>query len=49
MRDDRGSTRVMKAPDVISLGTMLVEIMRMNRDEPLGQVGGTFTGPVPER
>jgi len=37
----------MKAPDVISLGTMLVEIMRMNRDEPLGQVGGTFTGPFP--
>jgi sugar/nucleoside kinase (ribokinase family) len=37
----------MTSPGVISLGTMLVEIMRLSRDEPLGQVGGTFAGPFP--
>ena len=36
----------MTAPHVISLGTMLVEIMRVNLDEPLDRPG-TFAGPFP--
>jgi sugar/nucleoside kinase (ribokinase family) len=35
------------SPTVISLGTMLVEIMRVDLDRPLGQVGGAFAGPFP--
>lgn len=33
-------------PQVVSLGNMLVEIMRVNFDEPLSQPGG-FVGPFP--
>ena len=33
-------------PEVISMGNMLVEIMRIQLDEPLNQAG-TFTGPYP--
>lgn len=33
-------------PEVISLGTMLVEVMRTELDEPLGQ-SGSFVGPFP--
>lgn len=33
-------------PEVVSLGTMLVEIMRINLDEPFDQAG-TFAGPFP--
>ena len=36
----------MKQPEVISLGTMLVEIMRIQLDEPFDQIG-TFAGPFP--
>lgn len=36
----------MKLPEVISMGNLLVEIMRVNRDEPLNQ-SGTFVGPFP--
>lgn len=36
----------MKKPEVISMGNMLVEVMRANLDEPLSQPG-TFTGPFP--
>lgn len=36
----------MNLPEVISIGNMLVEIMRVRLDEPLNQVG-TFTGPYP--
>lgn len=36
----------MNTPHVISLGVMLVEIMRINLDEPLDQPG-TFAGPFP--
>jgi sugar/nucleoside kinase (ribokinase family) len=35
-----------KLPEVISMGTLLVEVMRINRDEPLDQ-SGTFAGPFP--
>lgn len=38
----------MKLPEVVSMGTLLVEIMRVKRDEPLDQ-SGTFTGPFPSR
>jgi sugar/nucleoside kinase (ribokinase family) len=37
---------IMKAPEVISIGNMLVEIMRVNLDEPFDQAG-TFVGPFP--
>lgn len=47
MPHDQGSTQLARGPEVISLGTMLVEIMRMHLDEPLDQVGGTFAGPFP--
>ena len=33
-------------PQVISLGTMLVKVMRINLDEPLDEPG-TFAGPFP--
>jgi sugar/nucleoside kinase (ribokinase family) len=36
----------MRYPEVISMGNMLVEIMRIQLDEPLNQAG-TFTGPYP--
>ena len=36
----------MSLPEVISIGNMLVEVMRINLDEPLDQPG-TFTGPFP--
>jgi sugar/nucleoside kinase (ribokinase family) len=36
----------LKLPEVISMGTLLVEVMRLNRDEPLDQ-SGTFAGPFP--
>jgi len=36
----------MPTPEVISLGTMLVEVMRVNLDEPLNRPG-TFVGPFP--
>lgn len=36
----------MSLPHVISLGTMLVEIMRINKDESFEQTG-TFAGPYP--
>jgi len=36
----------MNTPEVISLGNMLVEIMRVNLDEPLDRPG-TFVGPFP--
>ncbi len=36
----------MNPPEVISLGNMLVEIMRVNLDEPLDRPG-TFVGPFP--
>ena len=36
----------MTYPEVISMGNMLVEIMRIQLDEPLNQAG-TFTGPYP--
>lgn len=34
-------------PEVISIGTMLVEIMRVKLDAPLDEVGGLFAGPFP--
>jgi tagatose kinase len=36
----------MSSPQVVSLGTMLVEIMRIAVDEPFEQIG-TFAGPFP--
>jgi sugar/nucleoside kinase (ribokinase family) len=36
----------MNYPEVISMGNMLVEIMRIQLDQPLNQAG-TFTGPYP--
>jgi sugar/nucleoside kinase (ribokinase family) len=36
----------MKAPEVISMGNMLVEVMRVHLDEPLDRPG-TFVGPFP--
>lgn len=36
----------MSSPKVLSLGTMLVEIMRIALDEPFEQIG-TFAGPFP--
>ncbi len=36
----------MEYPEVISMGNMLVEIMRIQLDQPLDQAG-TFTGPYP--
>jgi sugar/nucleoside kinase (ribokinase family) len=36
----------MPTPEVISLGTMLVEVMRVNLDEPMDRPG-TFVGPFP--
>jgi tagatose kinase len=36
----------MPTPEVISLGTMLVEVMRVNLDEPM-DCPGTFVGPFP--
>jgi len=36
----------MNAPEVISLGNMLVEVMRVQLDEPLDRPG-TFVGPYP--
>ncbi|HUX86956.1 MAG TPA: sugar kinase [Chloroflexota bacterium] len=33
-------------PEIISVGTMLVEVMRIELDEPLG-LPGTFVGPFP--
>lgn len=36
----------MKTPTVISMGNMLVEIMRVRLDEPLDRLG-TFVGPFP--
>ena len=36
----------MSGPQVISLGNMLVEIMRVDLDEPLS-LPGTFVGPFP--
>jgi sugar/nucleoside kinase (ribokinase family) len=36
----------MPIPEVISLGTMLVEVMRVNLDEPMDRPG-TFVGPFP--
>jgi len=36
----------MQQPEVISMGNMLVEIMRVNLDEPLNEPG-TFVGPFP--
>ena len=36
----------MSSPQVVSLGTMLVEIMRVALDEPFEQIG-TFAGPFP--
>jgi sugar/nucleoside kinase (ribokinase family) len=37
---------IMKAPEVISIGNMLVEVMRVSLDEPFDQPG-TFVGPFP--
>src|SRR5512139_1353551 len=36
----------MRPPEVISLGAMLVEVMRVDLDEPLNRPG-TFIGPFP--
>lgn len=36
----------MNTPEVISIGNMLVEVMRVNLDEPLDRPG-TFAGPYP--
>ncbi|HZO89088.1 MAG TPA: sugar kinase [Chthonomonadaceae bacterium] len=36
----------MSAPEVVSLGNMLVEVMRLERDEPLDRPG-RFAGPFP--
>lgn len=36
----------MVTPEVISIGNMLVEVMRVNLDEPLDH-SGSFTGPYP--
>jgi tagatose kinase len=36
----------MPTPEVISLGTMLVEVMRVSLDEPMNRPG-TFVGPFP--
>ena len=36
----------MNHPEVISMGNMLVEVMRIHLDEPLNQAG-TFSGPYP--
>ena len=36
----------MPYPRVISIGNMLVEVMRVNLDEPLNEPG-TFVGPFP--
>ncbi len=36
----------MKLPEIISMGTLLVEGVRLNRDEPFDQ-SGTFAGPFP--
>ena len=36
----------MNTPEVISIGNMLVEVMRVNLDEPLDRPG-TFVGPFP--
>jgi len=36
----------MALPEIISMGNMLVEVMRVNLDEPLHQAG-TFVGPFP--
>jgi sugar/nucleoside kinase (ribokinase family) len=41
-----GAEENMKAPEVISIGNMLVEVMRVNLDEPFDQPG-TFVGPFP--
>lgn len=35
----------MRLPEVISMGTLLVEGIRLNPDEPLNQ-SGTFAGPL---
>lgn len=35
------------SPDIISLGELLVEIMRVNVDEPHGKVGEYYRGPFP--
>ncbi|MFW9971503.1 MAG: sugar kinase [Candidatus Odinarchaeota archaeon] len=34
-------------PDIISLGELLVEIMREKRDVPHGQIGSIYRGPFP--
>jgi hypothetical protein len=47
MPDDAANIRVLLLPTVISLGTMLVEIMRVDCDQPLGHIGGAFAGPFP--
>lgn len=43
---DESAGRARVAPQVVSLGTMLVEIMRIHLDEPLAEIG-TFAGPFP--
>jgi sugar/nucleoside kinase (ribokinase family) len=47
MCDDAIHAETGRAPEVISMGNLLVEVMRINLDEPLGLVGGTFAGPFP--
>ncbi|MFX0043825.1 MAG: PfkB family carbohydrate kinase, partial [Candidatus Hodarchaeota archaeon] len=34
-------------PDIISLGELLVEIMRGNVDVPHGKIGANYKGPFP--
>jgi sugar/nucleoside kinase (ribokinase family) len=47
MSDEAIQPGTARAPEVISMGNLLVEVMRINLDEPLGRVGGTFAGPFP--
>src|SRR3712207_3163788 len=47
MPDDAANIHVPSLPAVISLGTMLVEIMRVDYDQPLGQIGAALAGPFP--
>jgi tagatose kinase len=47
MNDAANHAGTARPPEVISMGNLLVEVMRLNVDEPLGRVGGTFAGPFP--
>src|SRR5689334_9036076 len=47
MNEDAIPSGTASAPEVISLGNLLVEVMRLTLDEPLDRVGSTFAGPFP--